>query len=34
MHLMRLGEPGRERPVARVDEERYVDLSDFVDDYD
>ena len=34
MHLMRLGEPGRERPVARVDEERYVDLSDVVDDFD
>ena len=34
MHLMRLGEPGRERPVARIDEERYVDLSDVVDDYD
>ena len=34
MHLMRLGDPGRERPVARVDDERYVDLSDAVEDFD
>ena len=34
MHLMRLGDPGRERPVARVDDERYVDLSDVVEDFD
>jgi 2,4-didehydro-3-deoxy-L-rhamnonate hydrolase len=34
MHLMRIGEPGAEKPVARVDDETYVDLSDVVDDLD
>jgi 2,4-diketo-3-deoxy-L-fuconate hydrolase len=34
MQLMRIGAPGVERPVARVDDERYVDLSDIVDDID
>jgi len=34
MHLMRIGAPGAEKPVARVDEETYVDLSDVVDDLD
>lgn len=34
MYLMRIGEAGAERPVARVDDETYVDLSDVVDDVD
>ena len=34
MHLMRIGPPGAEKPVARVDEGTYVDLSDVVDDLD
>lgn len=34
MRLMRLGEPGSERPVARVDDDAYVDLSDLVADLD
>ncbi len=34
MYLMRIGAPGAERPVARVDDERYVDLSDVVADFD
>jgi 2,4-diketo-3-deoxy-L-fuconate hydrolase len=32
--LMRLGAPGAEKPVARLDDETYVDLSDVVDDLD
>jgi 2-keto-4-pentenoate hydratase/2-oxohepta-3-ene-1,7-dioic acid hydratase in catechol pathway len=31
---MRIGTAGSERPVARVDDERYVDLSDVVHDFD
>lgn len=34
MYLMRIGAPGAEKPVARIDEETYVDLSDMVDDLD
>ncbi|MBK3576353.1 fumarylacetoacetate hydrolase family protein [Streptomyces sp. MBT65] len=34
MHLMRIGAPGAEKPVARIDDERYVDLSDLVPDFD
>ena len=34
MKLMRLGEAGREKPVVRVDEETYVDVSDVVADFD
>jgi 2,4-didehydro-3-deoxy-L-rhamnonate hydrolase len=34
MYLMRLGAPGAEKPVARIDEENYVDLSDAVSDFD
>ena len=34
MYLMRIGDPGHELPVARVDDERYVDLSDVVRDFD
>jgi 2,4-diketo-3-deoxy-L-fuconate hydrolase len=32
--LMRLGAPGRERPVVRLDEQTYVDVSDVVADFD
>ncbi|WP_307794517.1 fumarylacetoacetate hydrolase family protein [Winogradskya humida] len=31
---MRIGAPGAEKPVARVDDTSYVDLSDVVDDFD
>jgi 2-keto-4-pentenoate hydratase/2-oxohepta-3-ene-1,7-dioic acid hydratase in catechol pathway len=31
---MRIGAPGAEKPVARIDDERYVDLSDVVRDFD
>jgi len=34
VHLMRLGEPGGERPVARLDDQTYVDLGDVVPDLD
>lgn len=34
MRLMRLGPPGAERPVVRVDDTSYVDVSDVVADYD
>ncbi|WP_037681411.1 fumarylacetoacetate hydrolase family protein [Streptomyces griseus] len=34
MFLMRIGAPGAEKPVARVDDETYVDLSDVVTDFD
>jgi 2-keto-4-pentenoate hydratase/2-oxohepta-3-ene-1,7-dioic acid hydratase in catechol pathway len=34
MQLMRLGEPGQERPAVRVDDHTYVDVSDVVPDYD
>jgi 2-keto-4-pentenoate hydratase/2-oxohepta-3-ene-1,7-dioic acid hydratase in catechol pathway len=34
MRLMRIGEPGRERPVVRVDEQHYVDVSDLTPDFD
>ncbi|MDX3686354.1 fumarylacetoacetate hydrolase family protein [Streptomyces sp. AK04-4c] len=33
MQLMRIGPPGRERPVVRVDQQTYVDVSDLVEDY-
>ena len=33
MYLMRIGAPGAEKPVARIDDETYVDLSDVVDDF-
>jgi len=32
--LMRVGAAGAERPAVRVDEERYVDVSDVVEDFD
>jgi 2-keto-4-pentenoate hydratase/2-oxohepta-3-ene-1,7-dioic acid hydratase in catechol pathway len=31
---MRIGALGAEKPVARIDDERYVDLSDVVEDFD
>ena len=34
MQLMRLGATGAERPVVRVDEASYVDVSDAVEDFD
>ncbi len=34
MLLMRLGSPGHERPVVRIDDQHYVDVSDVVGDYD
>jgi 2,4-didehydro-3-deoxy-L-rhamnonate hydrolase len=34
MYLMRIGEPGAERPVARIDDDSYIDLSDVVIDFD
>ncbi|RKR73514.1 fumarylacetoacetate hydrolase family protein [Frondihabitans australicus] len=34
MKLMRLGEPGHERPVVRVDVDHYVDVGDVVPDFD
>jgi 2,4-didehydro-3-deoxy-L-rhamnonate hydrolase len=34
VYLMRIGSPGAEKPVARVDDDAYVDLSDVVDDLD
>jgi 2,4-didehydro-3-deoxy-L-rhamnonate hydrolase len=34
MYLMRIGAVGTEQPVVRVDDDRYVDLSDVVDDFD
>lgn len=34
MYLMRIGAAGAEKPVARLDDETYVDLSDVVTDFD
>jgi 2,4-didehydro-3-deoxy-L-rhamnonate hydrolase len=34
VYLMRIGAPGAEKPVARIDDETYVDLADVVDDFD
>ena len=34
MYLMRIGEPGAEKPVARIDDDSYVDLGDVVSDFD
>ena len=34
MQLMRIGPVGAERPVVRVDDTTYVDVSDVVDDFD
>jgi 2,4-diketo-3-deoxy-L-fuconate hydrolase len=34
MYLMRIGQPGAERPVVRIDDDSYVDVSDHVTDFD
>ncbi|MEV0146959.1 MULTISPECIES: fumarylacetoacetate hydrolase family protein [unclassified Nonomuraea] len=34
MYLMRIGAPGAEKPVVRVDDARYVDVSDLAPDFD
>ena len=34
MYLMRLGPVGSERPVVRIDDSHYLDVSDVVDDFD
>jgi 2-keto-4-pentenoate hydratase/2-oxohepta-3-ene-1,7-dioic acid hydratase in catechol pathway len=34
VYLMRIGAPGAEKPVARLDDETYVDLSDVTTDFD
>lgn len=34
MKLLRIGEPGSEKPAALIDESNYVDLSDVVPDFD
>ncbi|OPG02376.1 fumarylacetoacetate hydrolase family protein [Microbispora sp. GKU 823] len=34
MYLMRIGAPGAEKPVVRVDDTRYVDVSDLTADFD
>ncbi|WP_425826628.1 fumarylacetoacetate hydrolase family protein [Streptomyces fractus] len=34
MYLMRIGAPGAEKPVVRVDDEHYIDVSDTVRDFD
>ena len=34
MYLMRLGPVGSERPVVRIDDNHYLDVSDVVDDFD
>jgi 2,4-diketo-3-deoxy-L-fuconate hydrolase len=34
MQLMRIGSPGAEKPIVRVDDTSYVDVSDLVTDFD
>ncbi|OHV43479.1 fumarylacetoacetate hydrolase family protein [Pseudofrankia sp. BMG5.36] len=34
MYLMRIGAPGAEKPVVRVDDAHYVDVSDLTSDFD
>jgi 2,4-didehydro-3-deoxy-L-rhamnonate hydrolase len=34
VYLMRIGHPGTEKPVVRLDDESYVDVSDVVSDFD
>ena len=34
MYLMRIGPPGAEKPVVRIDDDRYVDVSEDVSDFD
>src|SRR6476620_1740064 len=33
MYLMRIGPPGAEKPVVRIDDDTYVDVSDVVNDF-
>jgi 2,4-didehydro-3-deoxy-L-rhamnonate hydrolase len=33
MYLMRIGPPGEEKPVVRIDDENYVDVADVVPDF-
>ena len=33
MYLMRIGPPGAEKPVVRIDDDTYVDVSDVVTDF-
>ena len=34
MFLMRIGAPGAEKPIVRIDDDSYVDVSDVVTDFD
>lgn len=34
MYLMRVGQPGSEKPIVRLDDETYVDVSDLATDFD
>jgi 2-keto-4-pentenoate hydratase/2-oxohepta-3-ene-1,7-dioic acid hydratase in catechol pathway len=34
MYLMRIGDPGAEKPIVRIDEATYVDVSDLTPDFD
>ncbi|TMR98787.1 fumarylacetoacetate hydrolase family protein [Nonomuraea basaltis] len=34
MYLMRIGAPGAEKPVVRIDETHYIDVSDLTPDFD
>jgi 2,4-didehydro-3-deoxy-L-rhamnonate hydrolase len=34
MYLMRIGPAGSERPVVRIDDTHYLDVSDVVGDFD
>ncbi|MGX1161370.1 2-keto-4-pentenoate hydratase/2-oxohepta-3-ene-1,7-dioic acid hydratase in catechol pathway [Arthrobacter sp. SLBN-100] len=34
MYLMRIGAPGKEKPVVRISDTHYVDVSDVVNDFD
>ena len=34
MYLMRIGQPGNEKPIVRLDDETYVDVSDLATDFD
>ena len=34
MYLMRIGQPGSEKPIVRLDDETYVDVSDLAADFD
>ena len=33
MHLMRIGPTGSEKPVVRIDDDTYIDVSDVVTDF-